>query len=102
MEALLQERPDLAGLPMAMGDTCRTKGDRTKFFTQALNTIKQARGQGNKTFTAISNTMRLPGIEPPKRMKEKDVIKKPSGDSAPKPPASSGEKQPSTGPQPTP
>ena len=46
IEALLGERPDLAGLPMAMGDTCRTKGDGTKFFTQALNTIKQARGQG--------------------------------------------------------
>jgi hypothetical protein len=29
IEALLQARPDLAGLPMAMGDTCRTKGDRT-------------------------------------------------------------------------
>src|SRR5262245_20522049 len=45
LEALLQERPDLLGLPMAMGDACRTKGDRTKSFTQALNTIKQARGQ---------------------------------------------------------
>jgi hypothetical protein len=46
IEALLEARPDLAGLPMAMGDTCRTKGDRTQFFTEALNTIKQARGQG--------------------------------------------------------
>ena len=39
MEVLLRERPDLAGLPMAMGDACRMKGDRTQFFTQALNTI---------------------------------------------------------------
>jgi hypothetical protein len=46
LEALLRERPDLAGLPMAMGDACRTQGDRTKSFTQALNLIKQARGQG--------------------------------------------------------
>lgn len=46
MDALLRSRPDLAGLPMAMGDTCRTKGDRAKFFTQALNVIKQARSQG--------------------------------------------------------
>src|SRR4029077_7077763 len=45
-EALLREGADLAGLPMAMGDACRTKGDRTQFFTQALNLIKQARGQG--------------------------------------------------------
>src|SRR4051812_4911066 len=41
MEALLRERPDLAGLPMAMGDACRTKGDRTQFFTQALATVKR-------------------------------------------------------------
>jgi hypothetical protein len=47
MEALLQERPDLADLPMAMGEDCRTKGDRSKFFTQALNTIKQARVKNN-------------------------------------------------------
>ncbi len=46
MEALLGARPDLAGLPVAMGDNCRMPGDRTQFFTQALNTIKQARGQG--------------------------------------------------------
>jgi hypothetical protein len=46
LDALLAARPDLAGLPMAMGDACRMKGDRTQFFTQALNTIKQARGQG--------------------------------------------------------
>ena len=41
--------PDLAGLPMAMGDTCRMKGDRTQFFTQALDTIKRAKGQGTET-----------------------------------------------------
>jgi hypothetical protein len=55
IEALLQARPDLAGLPMAMGDTCRTKGDRTKFFTQALNTIKQARG-ANVVFKSVQTT----------------------------------------------
>jgi hypothetical protein len=49
MEALLRERPDLAGLPMAMGDSCRMKGDRTQFFSQALATIKRARGQGPAT-----------------------------------------------------
>jgi hypothetical protein len=46
IEALLHARPDLAGLPMAMGDTCRTKGDRTHYFTEALATIKRAKGQG--------------------------------------------------------
>ncbi len=51
MEALLRERPDLAGLPMAMGDACRTKGDRAKFFTQALILIKQARNRGGNVVT---------------------------------------------------
>jgi hypothetical protein len=51
LEALVHERRDLAGLPMAMGDACRTQGDRTKFFTQALNLIKQARGQGIESAT---------------------------------------------------
>jgi hypothetical protein len=49
MEALLRERPDLAGLPVAMGDSCRMKGDRTQFFSQALATIKRAKGQGTGT-----------------------------------------------------
>ncbi len=46
--AWLGERPDLAGLPMAMGDACRMKGDRTQYFTQALNLIKQAKGPGGE------------------------------------------------------
>jgi hypothetical protein len=86
MVVLLQERPDLVGLPVAMGDSCRTKGDRTKFFTQALNTIKQARGQGTtKTFTAISNAIALPATIQPELPKDKDVIKEPSGKGVPKP-----------------
>src|SRR4029077_11467536 len=41
MEALVGARADLAGLPLAMGDACRMKGDRTQFFSQALATIKR-------------------------------------------------------------
>ncbi len=42
MEALLGERPDLSGLPVAMGDACRTKGEQARQFTTAVNTVRQA------------------------------------------------------------
>src|SRR4029077_6991754 len=45
MEALLGKRTDLAGLPFAMGDACRTKGDRSRQFQIALATVRQALGQ---------------------------------------------------------
>ncbi len=42
MEALVAERPDLSGLPVAMGDACRTKGEQARQFTTAVNTVRQA------------------------------------------------------------
>lgn len=42
IEALQSERPDLTGLPFAMGDACRTKGERSKQFTIAVSTVRQA------------------------------------------------------------
>ncbi|HYT91661.1 MAG TPA: HEAT repeat domain-containing protein, partial [Gemmataceae bacterium] len=42
MEALFAERPDLSGLPVAMGDACRTKGEQARQFTTAVNTVRQA------------------------------------------------------------
>ncbi|MCI0702830.1 MAG: hypothetical protein L0241_17250 [Planctomycetia bacterium] len=42
MVALLENRPDLSGLPFVMGDDCRTSGERTKQFTIAVNTVRQA------------------------------------------------------------
>ncbi len=42
MVALVESRADLAGLPFAMGDDCRTSGERTKQFTIAVNTVRQA------------------------------------------------------------
>jgi hypothetical protein len=42
MSALLANREDLAGLPFTMGDDCRTSGERTKQFTQAVATVRQA------------------------------------------------------------
>lgn len=42
MEALRNERPDLVGLPFAMGDACRTKGERSKQFALAVAMVRQA------------------------------------------------------------
>jgi hypothetical protein len=50
MTALLENRPDLAGLPFAMGDDCRTSGERTKQFTIAVSTVRQALGGGQLQF----------------------------------------------------
>jgi hypothetical protein len=42
IDALRSERPDMIGLPFAMGDACRTKGDRSKLFASAVATVRQA------------------------------------------------------------
>jgi hypothetical protein len=48
LEALRSERPDLAGLPFAMGDDCRIKGDRSRQFTRAVATVRNALRQPNQ------------------------------------------------------
>jgi len=40
MKFLVEDRADLAGLPMAMGDTCRLSPERNEFFRQALSTLR--------------------------------------------------------------
>ncbi len=42
LEALRDERPDLNGLPFAMGDACRTKGERSRQFALAVATVRRA------------------------------------------------------------
>jgi hypothetical protein len=42
LEALRKERPDLTGLPFAMGDACRTTGERSRQFAAAVNTVRRA------------------------------------------------------------
>jgi hypothetical protein len=42
LEALRGERKDLDGLPFAMGDACRTKGERSKQFANAVATVRGA------------------------------------------------------------
>ena len=42
LEALRGERLDLNGLPFAMGDACRTKGERSRQFNLAVATVRRA------------------------------------------------------------
>ncbi|HVS35450.1 MAG TPA: HEAT repeat domain-containing protein [Gemmataceae bacterium] len=44
--ALRGERADLDGLPFAMGDACRTRGERNRQFTTAVQTVRQALQNG--------------------------------------------------------
>ena len=61
MSALLESRPDLAGMPFVMGDDCRSGGDRVKCFTQAVGVVRQALGgnQGQAVMPAAQ------GFSPP-------------------------------------
>jgi hypothetical protein len=64
MTALLESREDLAGLPFAMGDACRTVGERTRQFTAAVGTVRQALG-GNQvvTFAQFSSVPPPPVVQ---------------------------------------
>jgi hypothetical protein len=50
MTALRGERVDLAGLPFAMGDACRTLGDRSKQFAIEVNLVRTALQQNATAF----------------------------------------------------
>jgi len=56
MTALLESRPDLSGMPFVMGDDCRTTGERSKQFTQAVAVVRQALAviQGNPPGAGVS------------------------------------------------
>src|SRR4029077_11602783 len=63
LEALRHERGDLNGLPFAMGDACRTKGERSKQFAIEVNLVRSAlqTPQGFQAFREI-NTVFLGGV----------------------------------------
>jgi hypothetical protein len=44
LKALLNSRPDLAGLPFVMGTACRTSGDRAKAFKEAAEAVRRNQG----------------------------------------------------------
>ncbi|HEY1187663.1 MAG TPA: hypothetical protein VGE74_08395, partial [Gemmata sp.] len=46
MAALIENRSDLAGLPFAMGDDCRSGPERAKCFTAAVGVVRQAMQNG--------------------------------------------------------
>lgn len=50
--ALLEDRTDLTGLPFAMGDDCRTTGERLKYFTHAVRIVQIAQSGGAINFTS--------------------------------------------------
>jgi hypothetical protein len=59
LESLLETRADLAGLPMAMGEACRTTGERSREFKHAVTLVRQAL-QPNPTFvTQVITERRL-------------------------------------------
>jgi hypothetical protein len=45
LEVLLERRADLSGLPFAMGDACRTKGEHSREFNLAVNTVRRVMQQ---------------------------------------------------------
>jgi hypothetical protein len=44
LKALLSHRPDLAGVPFAMGGACRTVGDRARAFKEAAESVLSHKG----------------------------------------------------------
>jgi hypothetical protein len=65
IEALRSERPDLTGLPFAMGDACRTKGERSKQFSLAVATVRRALQSGAPMRGPMPGGPGMPGMRPP-------------------------------------
>ncbi len=55
MEALIAERPDLAGLPFQMGDNCRLSTTRSRYFKQAVQMVRGSRSSNNREMVASMN-----------------------------------------------
>ncbi len=54
IEALRGDRADLNGLPLAMGDACRTRGERSKQFNLAVATVRRAMAQEGRVPQTIN------------------------------------------------
>lgn len=62
MEALRGQRPDLDGLPFAMGDACRTKGERSREFARAVGLVRGAmRSRVFVNVQQVASNMSPPG-----------------------------------------
>jgi hypothetical protein len=65
LEALRDTRSDLAGLPFALGDACRTTGERSRQFALAVATVRGAlRPQGGAIVPAVAVAPPPPAPEP--------------------------------------
>jgi hypothetical protein len=62
MTELLASRPELAGMPFAMGDKCRSDKERMDQFATAVSTVRQAMGgnQINAVFLGLQPNTGLP------------------------------------------
>jgi hypothetical protein len=66
LTALREHRPDLAGLPFAMGDECRTTGKHTQQFTNAVATVRSALAVQNAPPVAVMGGTPQAGLPPPR------------------------------------
>lgn len=66
MVALLEARPDLAGMPFNMGDACRTSGKKLEHFNAAALLVHQALNGGNSRVSAVQagQAPNPPGLPP--------------------------------------
>jgi hypothetical protein len=60
IKALRSDRPDLAGLPFALGDACRTKGERSRYFGCVVQGMRELMpemqlGKADRNRSADSN-----------------------------------------------
>jgi hypothetical protein len=60
VKALVGKRADLSGLPFAMGDACRTKGERSRRFTTAAAQVRQAM---QERANADANGLRIGSVD---------------------------------------
>jgi hypothetical protein len=86
IEALVHSRPDLAGLPFAMGDACRTKGERRRQLARAVDTVRQVLGQTQgrdeaEPLEAVEEPRPVPEPEPKKETPDKKGVSSPKKDS---------------------
>ncbi|HEY7152970.1 MAG TPA: HEAT repeat domain-containing protein [Gemmataceae bacterium] len=89
IEALRDERLDLHGLPFAMGDACRTKGERSRQFARAVATVRRALQPSTQVTMAVSEAVPVSSVPVPEAVSSGTATPPTSGasTSAPNPPA---------------
>src|SRR5439155_1918144 len=87
LDALRQERVDLTGLPFAMGDACRTKGERSKQFAKEVAMVRAALQQSVGFRTMPHSVTFFPGDRPATETAPAPPQAPTTGLSVPPPPA---------------